>query len=386
MQIKIGADPELFIVNKDSGKLISAHTLIPGTKENPHPVTHGAIQVDGMAAEFNINPATTAAEFTANVLSVLYDLKNIIKERNPDLNFDFVFSPVAEFGKEYIDSMPEETRQLGCNPDYNAWLDGKANPTPNAEMPFRTASGHIHVGWGEDIDISDPDHIEACCMMAKAMDINVLPNNIQLEEKYYPNTGKKRRDLYGKAGAFRPKSYGVEYRSTSNVWLLHTSFIHNVFQNTLNTFQNLMGGYRNYEDKVILSYISQDVLNNSNLEKINQWAIIPNIYTYYKKIGVDTIDEIFQKYVKVNDLTKKYDVSNIVIGVNPDLRGKKGNKVVLDIEANAFANALDNDVVGRGDHVADAAQLLGNRADVVLVDELEDDFEDDFEEDILERG
>jgi hypothetical protein len=30
---------------------------------------------------------------------------------------------------------------------------------------------------------------------------------------------KKRRLLYGKAGCFRPKPYGMEYRTLSNAWL-----------------------------------------------------------------------------------------------------------------------------------------------------------------------
>jgi hypothetical protein len=33
--------------------------------------------------------------------------------------------------------------------------------------------------------------------------------------------GAKRRGLYGKRGAYRPKSYGVEYRTLSNFWVGH---------------------------------------------------------------------------------------------------------------------------------------------------------------------
>ena len=78
MELKIGCDPELWIFDKKLGKIISAHGLFPGTKAEPYAVTHGAVQVDGMAAEFNINPASSAEEFTFYVLSVLKDVVNAL--------------------------------------------------------------------------------------------------------------------------------------------------------------------------------------------------------------------------------------------------------------------------------------------------------------------
>ena len=62
MQLLLGADPEAFVVLKDGGIPVSAHGLLPGTKDKPFPVEKGAVQVDGMAAEFNIEPAATEDE------------------------------------------------------------------------------------------------------------------------------------------------------------------------------------------------------------------------------------------------------------------------------------------------------------------------------------
>ena len=49
-----GCDPELFVVNGNDEFVYPE--WIPGNKEEPHPVEHGAVQIDGMAAEFNIDP------------------------------------------------------------------------------------------------------------------------------------------------------------------------------------------------------------------------------------------------------------------------------------------------------------------------------------------
>lgn len=250
----LGADPELWIYDNKQQKIISADGLFPGTKENPFPVTHGAVQVDGMAAEYNILPARTVGEFVFNNVSVLRDLKSIIQHHNPTLDFDFKFQPVADFGAEYIASQREEAKRLGCTPDYNAWDDGKETPTPDAEMPFRTSSGHIHIGWTKDMDITDPDHIEACCMMVKQLDCQLGLYLPQIEGK----DGPRRRELYGKAGAFRPKTYGVEYRTPSDVWLTHTSRMQMIFKRTKQAYEELLGGYQAYNQIPFISMSGSD--------------------------------------------------------------------------------------------------------------------------------
>ncbi len=293
MNILIGADPEIWIVDNKTGKPISAEGLFEGTKANPYKVEHGAIQVDGMAAEFNINPASTSNEFVRNILSVLCALRDEIKRRNPDLDFSFSFTPVAYFGSEYIQAQPEHAKELGCTPDFNAYENGEANPTPDADMPYRTASGHVHVGWGEDFDVLNPEHIEACCMFSKQMDCFVAGPLLRFEG----DDGKVRRQLYGKAGAFRPKPYGVEYRASSNVWLSDTSLMYKMYSATKESFQTLIDGYRAYEDDYYED--TRDFVN----------AGVPEIFTHWYKshrgngeVTIDTLDSLLKKaQIFVND-------------------------------------------------------------------------------------
>jgi len=233
MQILIGADPEVFM--RKDGKFISAHGAVKGDKKNPFKVDKGAVQVDGMALEFNIDPASTADEFVDNITSVMATLQSLV----PD--FELVADPVAEFGLEYILAQPEEAKELGCDPDFNAWDDGKPNPKPNGDRSFRTGAGHVHIGWTNDMDINDPHHREACIMLTKQLD-------------YYLGLGSllydgdaKRRTMYGAAGAFRVKPYGVEYRVLSNAWLKSPNLMRWVFETTQQAVKDLFEGKAAYE-------------------------------------------------------------------------------------------------------------------------------------------
>lgn len=248
----VGADPELFMKSPNTGEFVSAHDRIPGTKLNPHKVPHGAIQVDGTALEFNIDPASTVEEFLRNINSVRATLADAVP------GYNVVAEPVALYSPDYWKwEIPSSAQELGCDPDYNGWTT-EQNPRPNSNgKPMRTASGHVHIGWTDGVDINDHDHFELCCRVARQMDYYLGINSLLWDKD------GTRRELYGKAGAFRPKSYGMEYRVLSNRWLASEALIKWVY----NTVQ---AGMTDFFEGVIAEDnwgdLAQDIINNNNTD------------------------------------------------------------------------------------------------------------------------
>lgn len=196
--LTIGADPELFLQNSNK-KLISAVNLIGGTKENPLPLDYPgcALQEDNVAAEFNIPPCKTFKEFNSSIQFVLAHLELKVEPLGLSLA-----SKIAShtFTEDQLDTW--QAMVFGCEPDFNAWTK-KQNPRPKVDNPnLRSAGGHIHIG-------TDLDKIA----IIKSMDLHLGVPSLDLD------TDTERRKLYGKAGAYRPKSYGVEYRTLSNFWI-----------------------------------------------------------------------------------------------------------------------------------------------------------------------
>jgi len=222
MTLKVGADPEFFLRNGD--KFVSAFDMVPGTKQKPHPVPSGAVQVDGMALEFNIDPATTETEFVYNINEVLGHLRGMVPEE-----FDFAFEATAFFSKKHMDEQPDEARELGCDPDFNVYT-GDVNPQPDEENTYRTAAGHIHLGWYDKGHKLDDQHIEEVRMLTKQLDYMLgIPSLIFDDDA-------TRRQMYGQAGTYRLKDYGMEYRVLSNFWLKSDAMMSWVFKHTEKAF------------------------------------------------------------------------------------------------------------------------------------------------------
>lgn len=205
-QILIGADPELFCKN-ELGEFVSGHDMCPGTKSEPHKVDFGAVQADGTAFEFNIDPASTVDEFAHHIRVVREKLATFAPGHN------LVPEPVAHYNKAYFNALPASAKTLGCDPDYNAWTLKQNDPPNSGKVPFRTGAGHIHIGWTQDEDIWETNHFYKAAAIARQLDYYLGIWSLGWD----PN--KVRRTLYGKAGAFRPKPYGMEYRVLSNAWL-----------------------------------------------------------------------------------------------------------------------------------------------------------------------
>lgn len=239
MEILIGCDPEVF-VEKD-GKLISGYGLLPGTKHEPHTVKGGAVQVDGMALEFNIIPCKNYKEFVGRIETVMGEMHTML---GPD--YKLVIDPTAMFGKEYIDAQPDEAKVLGCDPDFSAYTMAP-NPRPNGDLGFRTASGHIHIGWTKDMDPMDEGHFEACAMLTRQLDASIA-----VMSKIWDND-TTRREMYGKLGTFRPKPYGMEYRVLSNAWLRYPWLQQLVFTAASHATKQLLKGVKWYEKVNYLS-------------------------------------------------------------------------------------------------------------------------------------
>lgn len=222
MEILIGADPELFL--KKNGRFHSAHGIVPGSKETPFPVKNGAVQVDGMALEINISPSKNKKEFVHNISSVLHSLREMV----PD-EYVFDYAATAEFSDSHMREQPREALMLGCDADFDAYNECQS-PRPAPMANKRTAGGHIHIGWTENEDPMESSHFLSCCQIAKQLDYFLGIPSVILDRD------EERQGVYGGAGSFRPKPYGMEYRVLSNFWIRKKEYMGFVFSQTMLAF------------------------------------------------------------------------------------------------------------------------------------------------------
>lgn len=248
--MRLGSDPEVFLQD-NTGNPVSVIGYINADKWDPMqipdmPVGY-TLQEDNVALEYGIPPAASADEFVHHIQSVMTK------------SLDYL--PELSFSKLSCIVFPEEQMKhpgahvFGCEPDFNAWTK-EMNPKPQPPHPLmRSAGGHVHVE-------TQVDPIQA----VRAMDLFLSVPAVLMDN------GEERKQLYGKAGAHRPKSYGVEYRSLSNFWVFDEKLIRWVWRNTERALQ---AGDVSHEMKRILEAVNnnnkkvaQELINDYNLEVV----------------------------------------------------------------------------------------------------------------------
>ena len=207
MNFSLGADPEFFV--HSGQRFISAIGLIPGSKYDPEPIPCGsAIQVDNVACEFNTVPATCAQSFSDNVASPLSYIEDLLKAQNYMLSRE----AYTVFDNDQLDN--DEARMAGCEPDFCAYTQEMNTPPDYGNRNDRSVAGHVHIG----VTLEDGEELA----LVKALDLFVTIPGLHCESN-------QRRQLYGKAGCYRPKEYGLEYRTPSNFWIFSDARRHWMF-------------------------------------------------------------------------------------------------------------------------------------------------------------
>lgn len=233
--MRLGQDIEKLLVNAN-GKHISVIGLINADKWHPMQVPgmpEGfTLQEDNVAIEFGMPPASSEDMWNEYVALSLESAKPYIQ----GLSFSNLSATVYD-----ADQMEHPNAHVfGCEPDYNAWTKDY-NPSPCPPHPFmRSAGGHIHVETKEN-----PYDV------IRAMDLFLGVPSVLMDN------GELRKQLYGKAGAHRIKSYGVEYRTLSPFWSDTEPLRRWVWRNTERALANL-GKADEYAEAIQRSINSND--------------------------------------------------------------------------------------------------------------------------------
>ena len=254
LKIKIGADPEYFL--KDSkGKVKSAEGLIGGTKETPLSISKfgHAIQEDNVMVEFNIPPAETKKQFVKDLNFVLDYVDDKVKPLG--LSRNIISSAVIS----QEEGMTEQALLYGCEPDFNVYKE-ESNPRITQMGLDRTAGGHVHVGYsGVQIDVAASQYI------VKAMDAVLGVFALENDKDTF------RRKFYGKAGSFRFKPYGVEYRTLSNFWLKSDKLMGCIYDLTIKAVKaSFNPQFRDYLDEIARNGKIENIVNG---EEDNEFII-----------------------------------------------------------------------------------------------------------------
>lgn len=211
--VTLGADPEFFLKDKITGEVVSSEGLIGGTKNEPKPISETGhnVQEDNVAVEFGFSPVTDSKSFVRDINFCI----DYVKENIAD-NLEPYIVASAEFDKKYLNT--PQAKAFGCEPDLDVWAR-KANASPTADTNVRVSAGHIHVGY-------DTPRIPITEKIIKMMDLFLGVPSVLMD------SDRDRRKMYGKAGAFRIKKYGCEYRSLSNFWITSDELITWAFNST----------------------------------------------------------------------------------------------------------------------------------------------------------
>jgi len=186
--ITLGCDPEFFLIDRETRKLLSAQTFFK---------KWGEIGCDGVLAELRPSPSLTARGLTDNIYELILSTREILKLTQ-------AYDPtkiIMHASSSYSNGMP-------------------AIPSIGA-TGYATAGFHLHFGLPKDILGRKPDIMTLMFRIVRAMDYFVGLPAIMLECDDESKRRSNTQVAYGKPSDFRLDSRTLEYRVPGGSLLRH---------------------------------------------------------------------------------------------------------------------------------------------------------------------
>lgn len=198
-----GSDPEFFIV-KDN-KPVSAIGIVHGTIEHRIEKKDHQFYCDNVLAECAIKPGKSKSEVLQNFRECFRLYADLVKP--------YRLKPQASYEFKNEQLTHPEARMVGCAPDMCAYeVKQKLPPIIRIKKGnLRSCGGHIHLG-ASILKSNGPEPI----MMVYMLDLLLGVPSLFLDQD---PTSARRKRLYGQAGRYRPRPFGIEYRTLGNFWL-----------------------------------------------------------------------------------------------------------------------------------------------------------------------
>jgi len=245
---QFGADPEIFVVDKDGNcippaalredfglKYLDEKTLINGDG--------WSIIEDGAATEINFMPSDDENTIFERIENAITGISKFIKDK---FDLETIIFPTVPFDvKKYWNNRGEEFRdcvRFGCDPALDIYSGEFSTEISADDIPERYGGGHIHMQAPENnMGLFDETYYHATILM----DILVGNSGVAFMR---PNMNwikaeKSRLKYYGRPGKIRLQEYpngmkGIEYRTPSNFWITNP-LVGDALLTLMNTVFNL---------------------------------------------------------------------------------------------------------------------------------------------------
>lgn len=209
----IGSDPEVFIVDK-TNEVVPAFRIAPPQPKDAKKLPSRSYDPynDGFGLEFQTEAATCINYLTDDIHCGLWRAHKLALRENGYINLSdaMTISDISQYSAADV--------RLGCTPSLNAWGEPPAVPQDPYAMDFRTIGMHVHLGF-----LSGKKPAAA---VVKNLDLLMGP---LLTSLLAGLEDPRRRTVYGRAGEYRAKSYGLEWRTPSAANMHHPVLTHFLF-------------------------------------------------------------------------------------------------------------------------------------------------------------